>query len=56
MRSVLLQSLMVGILLIPMIAARDASPMRGLKKGLAWFVAFSLWYTLALRFLFPHLS
>jgi hypothetical protein len=56
MRSLLLQSLMLATLAIPIIAARDVRPLRGLKKALAWFVVFSLWYTLALRFLYPHLS
>lgn len=56
MRSVLLQSLMLAVLVIPIIAARDARPLRGLKKALAWFVGFGLLYTLALRFLYPHLS
>jgi hypothetical protein len=56
MRSLLLQSLMLAVLVIPIIAARDASPLRGLKKALAWFVGFSFLYTLALRFLYPHLS
>ena len=56
MRCVLLQSLMLAILVIPILAARDASPLRGLKKALAWLVVFSLWYALALRFLYPRLS
>ena len=56
MRSLLLQSLMLATLAIPIIAARDASPLRGLKKALVWFVGFSVWYTLALRFLYSRLS
>jgi hypothetical protein len=56
MRSVLLQSLMLAILLIPIIAARDPRPWRGLKKAMIWFLAFSLWYAVALRFLYPRLS
>jgi hypothetical protein len=56
MRSLLLQSLMLAILVIPIIAARDARPLRGLKKALVWFVGFSILYGLALRFLYPHLS
>jgi len=56
MRSLLLQSLMLALLVIPILAARDARPLRGLKKALLWFVGFSLLYALALRFLYPHLS
>jgi hypothetical protein len=56
MRSLLLQSLMLAILVIPILAARDVRPRRGLKKALVWFVAFSLVYTLALRFLYSRLS
>jgi hypothetical protein len=56
MRSVLLQTLMLGTLLIPLIAARDPRPVRGLKKALAWFVIFSVGYMLALRFLYSQLS
>jgi O-antigen ligase len=56
MRGPLLQSLMLALLLIPIIAARDVRPRRGLRKALLWFVAFSLVYALALRFLYPRLS
>jgi hypothetical protein len=56
MRSVLLQSVMLAVMLIPTVAAREVSPRKGFKKSLAWFVAFSIWYALALRFLYPHLS
>jgi hypothetical protein len=56
MRSLLLQSLMLALLAIPIVAARDARPLRGLKKALMWLAAFSLLYMLALRFLYPHLS
>ena len=56
MRSLLLQSLMLATLAIPIIAARDVRPLRGLKKALAWFVGFSLLYAVALRFLYSRLS
>jgi hypothetical protein len=56
MRSLLLQSLMLALLLIPIMAARDARPRRGLKKALVWFAGFSLVYAVALRFLYSRLS
>ena len=56
MRSLLLQSLMLALLLIPIVAARDPRPRRGLKKAVVWFVGFSLLYAFALRFVYPRLS
>lgn len=56
MRDLLLRSVFLALFVIPIIAAREPNPMRGLKKALAWFVGFNLLYMLALRFLYPHLS
>jgi hypothetical protein len=56
MRSLLLQSLMLAILVIPIVAARDPRPLRGLKKSLVWFLGFTFLYAVALRFIYPRLS
>ena len=56
MRSVLLQSMMLALLVIPIVAARESRPLRGLKKAVVWFVAFNLFYMLALRFIYPYFS
>ena len=56
MRTILLRSVIFALLLIPFIAARERNPMRGLRMALALFVAFSVLYMLALRFVYPHLS
>lgn len=56
MRSALLQSMMQALLLIRIIAAREASPLRGLEKALVWFTRSTLQYVLALRFVYPSLS
>lgn len=56
MRSVLLQSLMLALLLLPILAARDARPRRGLKRAVVWLLGFSVFYAVALRFLYPRLS
>jgi hypothetical protein len=56
MRSMLLQSLMLAILLIPILASRDARPRRGLKKAVVWLLGFSFFYAVALRFLYSRLS
>jgi hypothetical protein len=55
MRTALLQSMMLALLVIPLAAARDPRPVRGLKKAVVWFVGFNLFYLLALRFIYPHL-
>ena len=55
MRSTLLQSLMLALLVIPFVAARDPRPLRGLKKAIVWFVGFNLFYLIALRFIYSHL-
>ena len=55
MRTALLQSLMLAVLVIPIVAARDQRPVRGFKKALVWFVWFNLFYLVALRFLYSHL-
>lgn len=56
MRDLLLRSVMLAMLIIPFVAAREPQPMRALKKAFAWFVGFNLLYMLALRFIYPHLS
>jgi hypothetical protein len=56
MRSVLLQSLMLAVLFVPIMAARDRSPRRGLKKAFTWLMGIVVGYAFALRFLYPHLS
>jgi hypothetical protein len=56
MRSALLQTMLLALLAIPIVAAHDSRPWRGLKRALLWFVAFNLLYALALRFVYPRLS
>lgn len=55
MRDLVLRSVLAALLVIPLVAARETNPMRGLKKALVWFVGFNLLYMLALRFVFPYL-
>jgi len=50
------QSILLALVAIPIFAARDRSVVRGLKKALLLWVCFALLYTLALRFIYPHLS
>ena len=55
MRNALLQSLILALLVIPLAAATDPRPLHGLKRALAWFAGFNLFYLLALRFVYPRL-
>lgn len=56
MRNLVLRSILLALVAIPIIAAREPSQWRGLKKAGLLFVAFNLLYLLALRFLYPVLS
>lgn len=56
MRNVLLQSMLLAMLVIPFIGARQRNPRRGLRLTILLFVAFNVFYLLALRFLYPRLS
>lgn len=56
MRDLVLRSILIAMLVIPFVAARDPHPRRALAKGLLWFVGFNVFYMLALRFLYPVLS
>jgi hypothetical protein len=56
MRSLLIQSVLVALIAIPILAAREKSAVRGLKKLILLYISFGLFYTFALRFLYYHLS
>lgn len=55
MRNLLLRSIMLALVIIPFVAAREPHPRRALRKALTLFVGFNLFYLLALRFLYPVL-
>lgn len=55
MRNLLLRSIMLALVVIPLVAARDPHPRRALRKALVLFLGFNLFYMLALRFLYPIL-
>lgn len=55
MKGLLVQSLLFGLIGLPILAARERSATRGLKKALMLYVGFGVLYTLALRFIYPHL-
>jgi hypothetical protein len=55
MAKLLLLSVMIMMVAIPVLAARDRSPKRGLQKTILFVVLFNIFYVLALRYLYPHL-
>lgn len=55
MRDLLLRSVLLALIVIPIVAAREPNPRRGLRKAVGWFVGFNLLYMLALRFVYPLL-
>jgi hypothetical protein len=52
----LLLSVIIGMVALPVLAARDTNAARGLKKALLWVFAFNLLYLLAVRYIYPHLQ
>jgi hypothetical protein len=56
MQKLILLSFIISIIVLPMIAARDPSPVRGLRKALLWWATFNVCYLLAWLLLVPRLS
>ncbi len=52
MRKLLLYSVLVALVLIPALAARDPVPLRGLKRALIWTLVFDALYGVALTGLY----
>ena len=55
MQKLLLISVIVATLAIPIRAARDPHPARALKRAVAGFAGFALFYLFSLRFIYPRL-
>jgi hypothetical protein len=51
----LLVSVIVAMITVPILAARDANPRRALQKTLLLIFVFNMLYLLAVRFLYPYL-
>jgi len=56
MAKLLLVSILISMIALPALAARDASSRRGLNKALIWFVAFNVVYLFAIRYLYLRLT
>ena len=54
MGKAILLSVLVGIIAIPLWAARDPNPQRGFRKVLLLVFVFNLLYLLAIRFIYPR--
>jgi heme/copper-type cytochrome/quinol oxidase subunit 3 len=55
MSKLLLLSVMIMMVAIPVVAARDKSTKRGLQKAILFTIVFNIFYVLALRYIYPHL-
>ena len=51
----LLVSVIIGMIALPVLTARDANGPRGLKRAILLVFAFNLLYLFAVRFVYPHL-
>jgi hypothetical protein len=56
MRSFIVQSILLALLVIPVVAAREGSAARGLKKAVLLWLVFMSVYALALLYIFPRVT
>ena len=56
MAKLLLVSILIAMIALPALAARDPNAQRGLKKTLVWFLAFNVFYLFAIRYLYLRLA
>lgn len=56
MISLLLNSVMIMSVVIPILAARDKSPKRGLTRTVVYVALFNVVYLLACLFVYPRLA
>ena len=55
MQKLFLISFIAACLALPMLAARDPAPVRGLRKALLWWATFNSCYLIAWLVLYPRL-
>jgi hypothetical protein len=55
MAKLILFSVILATIAIPLIAARERNPVRGLKKAIWYAVLFNAAYALALLFVYPRI-
>jgi len=56
MHDLLLISFIFAPIVLPMIAARDQSPLRGLRKAILWWLLFNGAFLLAYLVIYPRLG
>jgi hypothetical protein len=54
MQKIILMSVVIAMICVPIVAARDRNPVRSLKKTFLVLVLFNLAYLLVLKFVYPH--
>jgi hypothetical protein len=52
----ILISILIATVALPMRAARDPSPTRGLRRAVLWIVAFNVCYLIAIVYILPRVS
>ena len=56
MAKLLLLSVVIAMIALPVLTARDRNAKRGLKNALLLVIGFNLLYLLLVRFVYPHLQ
>ena len=56
MQKLVLLSVVIAMIYVPILAARERSPVRALKKTVLVLVVFNLVYLFVLRFVYPYLQ
>jgi hypothetical protein len=56
MAKLLLLSVVIMMITIPVLTARDQSAKHGLRKTIILMIVFNVLYLLAVRFIYPHLQ
>ena len=56
MEKALLLTIAVALVVIPLLAAGDPSPTRGIKKTVVGIIAFDVFYLFLVRFVLPYLG
>ena len=56
MGKIILISILLATIALPMRAARDPSPTRGLRRTVLWLVAFNVFYLIAIIYILPRVG
>ena len=56
MEKALLLTIAVALVMVPIWAARDPSPLRGIKKTIVGIIAFDVFYLFLVRYVLPYVS